>query len=93
MGTEVDLETNTAMILAAIRESTDLFEQKTEAVVINVGLLRVNFCKLSNRVPDTELTTAQLKPVLANDKDRLTRLQRDVDVLSARLENAEEHSC
>ncbi|KAJ1116617.1 hypothetical protein NDU88_004823 [Pleurodeles waltl] len=73
----MDLETYKATILSAIRNMKDVLEHKIKAVVIDMGLLRVDYTEQAERVTDVESTMARLHPSVADHEERLARLQKE----------------
>ena len=74
-------------VLAAIKASREVLEQKIQSVVIDVNMLRADQSKLVDRVKETESSISELKPVVLNN-DSLTKvLANSVDQLEKRMDD------
>ncbi|KAJ1157908.1 hypothetical protein NDU88_010605 [Pleurodeles waltl] len=89
---EMALDSHTAMILAAMKDTKESPERKIKTMVTYVNLLREDNKKLADRVVDVESTLAQARPRTLCHDEKLAQLEKDSKVLRERMEDAEGRS-
>ena len=79
-------------VLAAITASREVLEQKIQAVVIDVNLLRADQSKLADKVKDTETSLKEIQPVVAHNDSLTKGLVNKVEILERKMEDLEGRS-
>ncbi|KAJ1123964.1 hypothetical protein NDU88_002431 [Pleurodeles waltl] len=93
-GTNEDPSGNPSLadIMQAITFTRESLKTKIDSLAVDPGLLREDQCRLAERVTATERTLGALGPGLTAAEARITKLDKQTEVLTARAEDAENRS-
>ena len=76
-------------ILNAIKETKCALEAKIDTVALDVGLLRADHKKLTDRVTEVESTNAAMRPTVQQLQKEVKEMSVDILALRRRAEEAE----
>ena len=79
-------------LLQTIQDSKVAMEVQQGAIQMEMGLLRADNAKLSERVDTTESSLASLRPSVATIQEQLKEMQAEIRTMSTRAKDAEGRS-